>query len=687
MQPGRGAAMRGRRPARLALCLALQALCPAVAQSPVQQVIQMLTDMKAKGEKEKEVESTTFASYAKFVRLRTAELEREISTAKARSEELVATVAKHESDVRTLGSQVRELEGQTATMEADQKAAAQVRESERSEFLEEQTSYTESLYALDRAIQMLKAESYDREQATALLQRTAKTVPGMRRVLAALELLQTSARSAERQPVGAPAVAAYEFQSGSIVDMLEGLRKKFKEELGELQKEEMNMAHAYSMQELHSSNTVSNLKSEGEALTESKLRIATEAAAAKDELTDTKSSLAEAEKLLSDMTAMFRTKQAVFEGNQKVRAEELEAVGKAVEIMSAPEVVDSYAQHVKSLVQLPAQAAALPRRQRPATFLQVNSASGRAAASGRAVAFLQGRARELRSEVLASLAQQMATNPFAKVVDMIKSLLTRLKEEAASEADHKAFCDEELRANKLKREKMSSAASRLHAEIEEKTMAIAKTANDISVLAQEQAELRTAMAEATDARQKEKAANLEAMEDSAAGQVALAKAIAVLQDFYSRQGAFLQVSEGKQVPEMAAYGGMLGEKGGVIGMLEVIKSDFGRVEADTRASETQAAEEYKTFTSESEESLKLKHDEEFKLGLKKDQAEFEKGQLRKDLDATQEQLKMANEYYEELKPQCVTVHVTFEERSARRQDEIKALQEAYRILDGKSAGE
>uniref|UniRef100_A0A7S1WTE5 Uncharacterized protein n=1 Tax=Alexandrium catenella TaxID=2925 RepID=A0A7S1WTE5_ALECA len=655
-----------------------------MAQSPVQQVIQMLTDMKAKGEKEKEVESQIFKTYESDVYLEwKRELEYQIKSEKAQIEELTATIGKHDSDVQELGGQIREIDGQVDTLETDQKAAAQMRERERSEFLEEQTSYTESLYALDRAIQMLKAQSYDREQATAFLQRTAKTLPGMRRVLAALELLEMGAHTADQQPSGAPAVAAYEFQSGSIVDMLKELRKKFKDELGELQKEEMNMAHAYSMQDLHSRNTVSSLKSQGEALTESKLRISADLASAKDELAKTKKSFADAEKLLAETTATYRTKKAIYEENQKVRAEEVQAIAKAIEIMSSPELLDSYAQHVKSLVQVPAKAL---QERRPATFLQVHSASGRAAERSHAAKFLRGRARELRSEVLDSLAQQMAENPFAKVIDLMKSLLARLKEEAASEADHKAFCDEELRANKLKREKTSSAASRLHAEIEEKAMAIAKMAKQIAALAQEQASLRKVMAEATSERQKEKAANQEAIEDSAAGQVALDKAIAVLQEFYSRQGgALLQVSHGRQVPKMEAYGGMLGETGGVVGMLEVIKSDFSRVEAETRAAEVQAAQEYKELASDAEAELKSKHDSEFQLGLKKDQAEFEKGQLRKDLDATQEQLEMANKYYEELKPQCVTVHVTYEERAAKRQEEVKALQEAYRILEGKSA--
>merc|ERR1719313_1037184 len=134
---------------------------------------------------------------------------------------------------------------------------------------------------------------------------------------------------------------------------------------------------------------------------------------------------------------------------------------------------------------------------------------------------------------------------------------------------------------------------------------------------------------------------------------------------------------------MEAYSGQQASSGGVLGMLEVIQSDFARVETDTRAAETQAAAEYKAFMSESEAALKRKHDSEFKTGLAKDQAEFDKEQLEKNLAASSKQLDMANAYYAELKPQCIEVHVSFEERAKMRQDEIEALQQAYKILDQK----
>jgi len=80
---------------------------------------------------------------------------------------------------------------------------------------------------------------------------------------------------------------------------------------------------------------------------------------------------------------------------------------------------------------------------------------------------------------------------------------------------------------------------------------------------------------------------------------------------------------------------------------------------------------------------KEKHDLEFKTSLAKDQAKFEKAGKVKDLKSTQKELDKALAYQEHLKPVCLEVHVSYEERVARRKEEIAALKEAYSILDSK----
>jgi len=56
----------------------------------------------------------------------------------------------------------------------------------------------------------------------------------------------------------------------------------------------------------------------------------------------------------------------------------------------------------------------------------------------------------------------------------------------------------------------------------------------------------------------------------------------------------------------------------------------------------------------------------------------------KDLDGTQKELDAALAYYEKLKPSCVDAGVSYEDRVARRKEEIQSLQEALKILSGTS---
>merc|ERR1719401_2790670 len=121
-------------------------------------------------------------------------------------------------------------------MTAEKNDADAIRATEHEEFLKTQQDYSESVDALGRAIQTMSAQAYDRPQAEMLLQQMAKRTPGMRRVLAAF--IQETSRSD-----GAPEVAAYEFQSNKIIEMLEGLLKKFQQELADVEEDESNKSH------------------------------------------------------------------------------------------------------------------------------------------------------------------------------------------------------------------------------------------------------------------------------------------------------------------------------------------------------------------------------------------------------------------------------------------------------------
>merc|ERR1712224_240510 len=135
----------------------------------------------------------------------------------------------------------------------------------------------------------------------------------------------------------------------------------------------------------------------------------------------------------------------------------------------------------------------------------------------------------------------------------------------------------------------------LHAEIDELEASIAKLTEEIAELTKAVAELDAAMAKATTIRQEEKAKNTETIKDSQDAQAAVAQALTVLKEFYAKAGeATALVQQQPEAPEIfdSPYKGMGGESGGVIGMLEVIQSDFARLEAETKAAEAEAQKEY-----------------------------------------------------------------------------------------------
>merc|ERR1711920_724850 len=247
------------------------------------------------------------------------------------------------------------------------------------------------------------------------------------------------------------------------------------------------------------------------------------------------------------------------------------------------------------------------------------------AAQQRALGYLQGRAASLHSKVLSALALRVAADPFQKVKKMIKDLINRLMEEAAEETEHKGWCDTELSTNEQTRKEKTMAVETLHAEIDELEASITKLGEDITALTEAVAQLDAAMAEATKLREVEKAKNTQTIEDAKEAQVAVAQALTVLREFYAKAGEATALLQQQPVaPEIfdSPYKGMQAEQGGVVGMLEVIQSDFARLEADTAAAEAAAQKEYDTFMEDSKVDKEAKSTSiEHKTAKKQDQSQ------------------------------------------------------------------
>jgi len=301
---------------------------------------------------------------------------------------------------------------------------------------------------------------------------------------------------------------------------------------------------------------------------------------------------------------------------------------------------------------------------------------------------LQAQAAKLGSRYLSVVAAHTEADPFGKVRKMIKDLITKLMEEANGEADHHGYCTAEMATNKQTREIKSSEVDELSSNIESETATSERLSTEISNLADALSELKGKQSEATNMRSDEKKSNAEAVVEAKAAQRAVEQAIKVLKDFYASQdGAALVQSADKDIESMSQagkepYKGMGSTSGGILGMLDVVLSDFARLETETSEAEAQGQRTYDAFMNESSEDAAVKETEKKHKENNRDRALDKLRGLKKELEMTQTELDSALDYYGKLKTQCVDTGLSYEERKKMREEEIVSLQEAVKILNG-----
>merc|ERR1711879_456841 len=119
-------------------------------------------------------------------------------------------------------------------------------------------------------------------------------------------------------------------------------------------------------------------------------------ATSEGDLTDTSETKAADEKYLSDLTATCEMKAADFESRQQLRAEEIEAIEKAVEILSGDSVSGNAEKYLPTMLQQGSSVGGSALAQ-----LRADSSSK---AQVRAADYLRMQAKRLNSRVLSALA-------------------------------------------------------------------------------------------------------------------------------------------------------------------------------------------------------------------------------------------------------------------------------------------
>mmetsp|Transcript_43863 Transcript_43863/g.82294 ORF Transcript_43863/g.82294 Transcript_43863/m.82294 type:complete len:677 (-) Transcript_43863:97-2127(-) len=654
------------------------------AVTPITKVIQMLEGMAETGKVEMQEEKVRWAEASTWCRETEAEKQRIIKAQSDAIVQLEAEIEKAEADAAKLQTETDALNAEIDGWKSESAKATAERKAEKAEYTKMHVDFTESITALEGAIKVLKAREADVPQALVQLRRVtalAMLPSSARHVLSSF--LQAGVNAQD----GAPEANAYEFQSGSIVDMLEKLRTRFIGERRALDKEEMNRKFNYELIMQKLTDNTGNAEDSVSKKTVLKAGRKQDSAEAKGSLDLTTAAKAADSKYLADMQAECSLKAEDFAKRQTLRGQELEAIAEAIKIMSSETVSGAGAKY------LPASLIQADGKRRAVMLAQLRSTSSHPEqVRKRTASMLAKAASQGNSRLLAMVANHVSEDPFAKVKKLIKDLLVKLMEEASAEATQKSFCDTELATNKANREKYTSEVDAATSEAEELTAKLNRLNQKIADLSDDIAGINEAIAEAEAARQKDKAANTVTIKEAQEAQDAVTKATEVLKTFYeaaSTATSFAQRQSQTPTEDMPTtfdkpYTGMQGSNTGIIGMLEVIQSDFARLEADTTTAEEEASREHEQFLADSKKDIDTKEYEKMHDGFEKTRTEKALSDTKKSLKHSQAELDAALKYYENLKPQCVDKGLSYEVRKVGREEEIKSLQEALAMLNAEN---
>merc|ERR1719321_1260027 len=158
---------------------------------------------------------------------------------------------------------------------------------------------------------------------------------------------------------------------------------------------------------------------------------------------------------------------------------------------------------------------------------------------------------------------------------MIQEMIEKLLQEEADEANHKGMCDKELAKTIKDRDYRLRDVEELHTSIESDNARREKLAAEMATRTEEKAENEVTVREAED------------------GVAAINQALDILSHFYGEAAqAFVETAQAQspdeEMPDAGFSGNYTGAQGsntGIIGMMDVIKSDFERTISETKQAE------------------------------------------------------------------------------------------------------
>jgi len=695
------------------LCCAFQAQAAKADVTPVEKVIQMIRDLQTQVQEEGTAEATTYDKFACFCKSKTDEKTTAIEEGQTAVESLVAELDTLTAKRDTLDGEIQSLNEEIEGYNAQVKDAEGLREGEVKTFDAALMDMNKAVSSLERAIETLKASG----DSTALVQVQSLVRTGLL-MADALGLGKKSNKKVITALLSQPdvPVSDYDFHSGDIIKTLEGLLNEFRQSRTDLESDEAQSKSDYELAMQAKLDVLKQAQLSLENAQKDRAKTTEAIATANEDLTATNAQLNDDRVYLKDLTAKCETKAKEWDQRSSMRADELAALTQALAVLESTVsdkagATGAGGRGAPVTTALTATKATVSQTEAEedddeddddVAFVQTKAEVRKAAAPdaetqlrNKLVSLLKASGKKLHSPVLSTLAVKVSEDPFVKIKGLIQELIERLLQEEADEADKKGWCDKEIAAATKDRDYRLRDVDDMHSELESLNARHGKLSETKKELEEAIATLNSDLETQTQNRADEKAEHETTISEAEAGESAVDQAIDILSHFYGAAAkATVELAQQPSVEDEApdagfegAYTGSQSGSTGIMGMLDVIKSDFARTISETAAAEDQAQRDFIEFERETKMSITTKE-----TGL--EATEHDLTECEDNLSTTEESLRTqqglldaAVETWEKLIPGCVAdPGMSYEERVQRREAEIQALKDAFCILSDEDAG-
>lgn len=652
----------------------------ASSANPIRKVVNLLQGLRQEVEVEATNDKKAFDKAMCFCTTNDAKTTSEIEDATARISSLEATIKELEGSNSQLKSEIADLETEISEDQKSVDEATKVRKDEASQYASESMELKTNIAALDGAIPALK-------KGLSFIQADG-TLPNnvMSSVRPALQRAAQNAQSGDRDMIAS--FLQGKSQAGGadqILGILEQMLDNFKENLINATKAEEDALAEYNNLMDGKSAELKAAKTESE---EKKGRVASQVqkkADAEEDLEDTQASLETATTYLANLRKTCADQKSEFEANEKLRAEEVEAIQDTIKILNDDDALDMFKKTLPS-----------PEAAPVAEFIQMASKTRR-------VHHYKAKVHPVTSFVQVSMSSQ---GKFDKLNKMVQNMIMTMAADQKEDNEQLAWCKGETETVENQLSSVREEVKTFKQKLEEVKNEVKVAGDEIAVLQTEVQTLDAAVAEATATRKQQQALYVQTISELNIASGLLKKASERMAEQYAPKTeedadvssmliqqksadsetadmlgfSFVQTRSQNNQPAQAHTGAGMS----IIAMLDKLRNDIAAEQTEKKRDNVEQTGDYEEFMKDSKASRQIKKEDITNKSAAAGRAkEVLNAVKKKKTEALTEQGTILNKV-EAVHANCNFIMENHGARAEARANEVDGLKKSLAVLAGAS---